>query len=105
MDAADEIDLSDAKSFQTQLSELVDRYPFNQYVMASRECDMMRSIRGFSKLYLQPFDKEQANALITNLLPDPEDKDLRDEISQYVDGDFLKKHQVFATNPMLLTFF
>lgn len=104
LDAADEIDLSDAKAFQTQLSELVDRYPFNQYVMASRECDMMRSIRGFSKLYLQPFDKEQANALIANLLPDPEDKDLRDEISQYVDGDFLKKHQVFATNPMLLTF-
>lgn len=104
LDAADEIDLSDAKAFQTQLSELVDRYPFNQYVMASRECDMMRSIRGFSKLYLQPFDKEQANTLIANLLSDPEDKDLRDEISQYVDGDFLKKHQVFATNPMLLTF-
>ena len=47
LDAADEIDLSDAKAFQTQLSELVDRYPFNQYVMASRECDMIRSIRGF----------------------------------------------------------
>lgn len=104
LDAADEIDLSDAKAFQTQLSELVDRYPFNQYVMASRECDMMRSIRGFSKLYLQPFGKAQANELIANLLPDPEDEELRNEISQYVDGDFLKKHQVFATNPMLLTF-
>ena len=104
LDAADEIDLSDARAFQTQLSELVDRYPYNQYVMASRECDMMRSIRGFSKLYLQPFGKEQANELISNLLPDPEDEDLRDKISQYVDGDFLKKHRVFATNPMLLTF-
>ena len=104
LDAADEIDLSDAKAFQVQLSELVDRYPFNQYVMASRECDMMRSIRGFSKLYLQPFGKDQANELIANLLPDPKDEELRNEISQYVDGDFLKKHQVFATNPMLLTF-
>lgn len=104
LDAADEIDLSDVKAFQRQLSELVDRYPFNQYVMASRECDMMRSIRGFSKLYLQPFGKEQAKELIDNLLPDQEDEELRAEIFRYVDGDFLKKHQVFATNPMLLTF-
>ena len=104
LDAADEIDLSDSIAFQNQLMELVDQYPHNQYIVASRDCDMMRSISGFAKLYLQPFSKEQATELIGNLLPDPEDEELRNEISQYVDGDFLKKHQVFATNPMLLTF-
>lgn len=104
LDAADEIDLSDSIAFQNQLSELVDQYPYNQYIVASRDCDMMRSLSGFAKLYLQPFCKEQANELISNLLPDSEDEELRSEISEYVDGDFLKKHQVFATNPMLLTF-
>lgn len=104
MDGADEIDPSDVNAFQRQIAELADRYPYNQYVVASRECDIIKAVKGFSKLYLRPFNGEQSSALINNLLADSEDKTIRDEIINYIEGDFLQKHKVFASNPMLLTF-
>lgn len=104
MDGADEIDPSDAKAFQRQIAELADSYPYNQYVVASRECDIIKAVKGFSKMYLRPFNREQSSALINNLLIDSEDKTIRDEITNYIEGDYLQKHKVFASNPMLLTF-
>jgi hypothetical protein len=59
MDGADEIDPSDEKAFQRKLTELVNRYPHNQYVLASRECVLLKGITGFQKMYLHPFSKEQ----------------------------------------------
>lgn len=104
MDGADEIDPSDVKAFQRQISELTDRYPYNQYVVASRECDIIKAVKGFSKLYLRPFNREQSSALINNLLADSEDETIRNEISNYIEGEYLQKHKVFSSNPMLLTF-
>jgi predicted NACHT family NTPase len=54
MDGADEIDPSDEKAFQRKIAELVDRYPYNQYVVASRECGLLKGITGFSRMYLHP---------------------------------------------------
>lgn len=104
MDGADEIDPSDMNAFQRQIDELVDRYPYNQYVMASRECDIIKAVKGFAKLYLRPFSREQSSALINNLLEESEDETIRDEITNYMEGEYLQKHKVFASNPMLLTF-
>lgn len=104
MDGADEIDPSDVNAFQRQIAELADRYPYNQYVVASRECDIIKAVKGFSKLYLRPFNREQSSALINNILVDSEDKTIRNEITNYIEGDYLQKHKVFASNPMLLTF-
>ena len=104
MDGADEIDPSDAKAFQRQIAELTDRYPYNQYVVASRECDIIKAVNGFSKLYLHPFSREQSSALISNLLVNSEDEAIRHEIVDYIEGDYLQKHRAFASNPMLLTF-
>lgn len=104
MDGADEIDPSDAKAFRRQISDLSDRYPYNQYILASRECDIIKAVNGFHKLYLRPFSKEQSAALINNLLAGAEGDTMRDEIKNYIEGDYLQKHKVFASNPMLLTF-
>ncbi|MDL2205825.1 NACHT domain-containing protein [Eubacteriales bacterium OttesenSCG-928-N13] len=104
MDGADEIDPSDEKAFQRKLAELVNRYPYNQYVMASRECGLIRGVTGFSRMYLHPFSKEQASALIDNLLTGYDDEAVIEEIKKYIEGDFLGRHKVFASNPMLLTF-
>lgn len=104
MDGADEIDPSDVNAFQRQIADLTDRYPYNQYVVASRECDIIKAVKGFSKLYLRPFNREQSSALINNLLADSEDETIRNEITNYIEGDYLQKHKVFASNPMLLTF-
>ena len=105
MDGADEIDPSDANAFQRQIAELADRYPYNQYVVASRECDIIRAVEGFSKLYLRPFNSEQSSALINNFLASTENETIRNEITNYIEGEYLQKHKVFASNPMLLTFF
>lgn len=103
MDAVDEIDPGDIKQFQKQLSELTDKYPNNQYVLASRECEAVRSINGFMSLYLMPFNKEQSLALINKLLSD-EQPEVKNDIAAFMDNGFMRKHGGFATNPMLLTF-
>ncbi len=104
LDGIDEIDPSDFGAFLKQLSELTDQYPANQYVMASRECEVARSASGFSKLYLQPFNDEKKIELIDKLLSHPEDESTKDEIKLFLQNKFIKEHCVFATNPMLLTF-
>ena len=104
LDGADEIDPSDMKSFQRQIVELTDRYPHNQYLVSSRESDVINGIEGFAKLFLRPFTKEQSIALVEKLLADKEGTDINTEIRDLVDGEYLQKHRVFAANPMLLTF-
>lgn len=84
MDGADEIDPSDINAFQRQIVELTDRYPYNQYVIASRECDVIKAVKGFSKLYLRPFNREQSSTLINNLLADSEDEAIRDKIRELI---------------------
>lgn len=103
MDGVDEVDPGDIKEFQKQLSELTDRYPNNQYVLASRECEAVRSINGFMRLYLMPFNKEQSLALINKLISD-EESEVKNDIATFMDNGFMRKHSGFATNPMLLTF-
>lgn len=104
MDGADEIDPSDEKAFQRKIAELVDRYPYNQYVVASRECGLLKGITGFSRMYLHPFSREQSTTLIDNLLKGYDDETIIKSIKNYTDGDFFQRHKVFASNPMLLTF-
>lgn len=104
LDGADEIDPSDMKVFQRQIIELTDRYPYNQYIVASRECDIIKAVNGFSRMYLHPFNAEQSSTLINKLFTDSEDETICDEIIKYISGNYLQKHKVFASNPMLLTF-
>lgn len=105
LDAADEIDQSDAKAFQRQLFDVMDRYPHNMYVIASRECDMVRGLKNrFKRLYLKPFEKGQSEELIEKLLPDERDEELRVGINEYLEEEFIQRHNIFKTNPMLLTF-
>lgn len=42
--------------------------------------------------------------MINNLLADFEDETIKDEIAALTEGEYLQKHRVFASNPMLLTF-
>lgn len=104
LDGIDEIDPLDKNEFQTALTSFVDRYPNNQYVLASRECEMLKAATGFYKLYLQPFDEKMTKKLISNLLNLPEEEQTKNELIAYLQDAFLSKHTVFATNPMLLTF-
>jgi hypothetical protein len=103
MDGADEIDPSDEKTFQRKIGNLINKYPNNQYVLASRECGLLKGITGFSWMYLHPFSGEQSTTLIDNLLKNRDDEAIIESIKKYMEGDFLQRHKVFASNPMLLT--
>jgi len=104
MDGADEIDPSDVKAFQRQIAELTDKYPYNQYIIASRDCDIISAINGFSKLYLRSFNTEQSSRLVNKLLQESDDETTKNDVISYLENDYLKRHRIFASNPMLLTF-
>lgn len=66
---------------------------------------MVRGLKSrFKRLYLRPFEDNQPEELIDRLLPDPEDAELRANINKYLNEDFIRKHNIFKTNPMMLTF-
>lgn len=104
LDGLDEMDPSEITEFQRNLTDFIDLYPDNQIVLSSRECDALKGIKRFSKLYIHPFDNEQSQKLIDRLLQDVDDPDAKGKIRQYMDDGFIKKDGIFATNPMLLTF-
>lgn len=103
-DGLDEIDPSDISSFQKELTDLIEKYPKIQIVIATRECDAINSIRGFVKLFLWPFNNEQSLALIDKVLVNADDKSAKDKVLEYMNKGFIKKDGAFASNPMLLTF-
>lgn len=104
LDGLDEMDPSEIRDFQLKLSEFVDCYPDNQIVLSSRECDALSGIKRFVKLYIHPFDNDQSQSLIDKLLRGTDDPAAKGKIQQYMDDGFIKKDDIFATNPMLLTF-
>lgn len=105
MDGLDELDPSDVKEFQRKLSEFVSRYPNNQIVITSRDCDAAKSIGRFVHLYIAPLDSNQSMKLIDNLLADDVDAvSSKSKIINYMNNGFIMKDGVFASNPMLLTY-
>lgn len=104
LDGIDEIDLSDKDSYISQMKDLIVKYPNNQFVLASRDCEMADAVNGFAKLYLRPFDDDKKNQLIDRLLSADKHPEENIEIKSFIKGNFITKHSVFSTNPMLLTF-
>lgn len=104
LDGIDEIDLSDKDSYVSQMKDLIIKYPNNQFVLASRDCEIADAVNGFAKLYLRPFDDDKKNKLIDSLLSAEKYPEENNEIKAFIKSNFITKHSVFSTNPMLLTF-
>ncbi len=103
LDGVDEIDPQDINSFQRKLSNFLKRYPDNQVVMTSRDCDAYSGIKGFVHLYLLPFDKSQSEDLVGRLLIE-DDPEAKKTVRECIDDNFIKKDGAFVSNPMMLTF-
>lgn len=103
LDGVDEIDPQDINSFQRKLSNFLKRYPDNQVVMTSRDCDAYSGIKGFVHLYLLPFDKSQSEDLVGRLLIE-DDPAAKKTVRECIDDNFIKKDGAFVSNPMMLTF-
>lgn len=106
LDGLDEIDENDVRQFQIQLRNTLDRYPNNQVILVSRECEAIDGIkRWFSPFYLLKFDWTQAEQLIDKLLDGVDNaEEIKPLVADFINNGFIDKNSVFATNPMLITF-
>ena len=103
-DGVDEIDISLKDQFQKEMAEFKSAYARSQIVIASRECDAVNSLSGFSVFYLKPFDNEKTEKLILSLLPDEDKEAVKEEVLEYLNKGFIRKDGKVATNPMILSF-
>ena len=104
LDGLDEMDPLAVEDFQVELNDLADLYPNNQIIIATRDCDAMKSLNTFYRLYLLPFDFRQTNELLDNYLNGPGHDLIKNRILNFMDSGFIRKDGYFVTNPMLLTY-
>lgn len=104
MDGLDEIDPSDINNFHMKLNAFMDKYSRVQVILASRECDSITGLNGYTKLYVWPFDNTQSIKLIDKILKANKTEAAKDKILEYIDHGFIKRDGAFVSHPMLLTF-
>ena len=104
MDGVDELGPDEKEIFQKKLEELQSGYPENQYVLASRECDTLKGIAHFIKLYLLPLNSEQSDRLINSILKLCDGEHNREKVLHYVYDGFITKDGAVASNPMILSY-
>jgi len=104
MDGFDEIDPSDINDFQKKLNDFTDSFSNVQIILASRQCDAIKGLNLYSKLYVWPFDEEQSEQLIKTIIKNTESTASVDVITNFLSNGFLKKDGIFSTHPMLLSY-
>lgn len=100
LDGLDEIGVSNETLFEKGLSDFIDRYPFNYYVISSRPHRSFVSYSRFTVLQLQPFTKAQSLDLVDKLVYRPE---IKTKFREELDEHLYRDHMDFANNPLLLT--
>jgi len=100
LDGLDEIDDDKFKVFTEKLNDFCDKYPCNNVIMSSRPIDDFIPFEKFTVLNTMKMNKNQAISLIDKL--DYQDDSKQKFITALDDGLF-KKHEEFASNPLLLT--
>jgi len=103
LDGLDEIRYTELEAFQRQLDELVDRYPENQCVMSTRKFSSFVELPRFRIAWMLPFSPKQSLELIDRLDFCSEEPKLKKEFRDKLESDYLKTHQSFVSNPLLLT--
>lgn len=104
MDGFDEIDPSDINDFQKKLNDFTDQYNDVQVILASRQCDSIRGLNQYIKLYVWPFDSKQTESLISTIIENTQSTTTVEEITNFLNDGFLKKDGIFASHPMLLSY-
>lgn len=105
LDGFDELNSEEIRHFKQSIRTLCNRYQNNQIIISSRQCSDIDGIRGFSKLYLNPLNEDQATSLIEKLLKDSPDDSAEETVMSFMDNKtgFVRKDSFVSTNPMLLT--
>lgn len=104
LDGFDEVDPSDIDSFLAKIQQFILDYDKVQIVVTSRGNEYITGLRGFTKLYVWPFDSDQSLKLIDKILKYQGQTAEKQTVLDYVNNGFLKKDGVFASHPLLLTY-
>ena len=104
LDGFDEIDPTDINDFQKKLNDFTDTYSNVQVILASRQCDAIKGLNLYIKLYVWPFDEEQSTELINTIIKKTGSTATVDEITSFLSNGFLKKDGIFSSHPMLLSY-
>lgn len=102
-DGLDEVSLSQMERFERELRKFADTYSKNRFIISSRPYQNFLSFTRFSILRLQPFNLQQALALIDNLNYRPDVPKIAMNFRTELKRSLFKTHKEFAGNPLLLT--
>ncbi len=87
--------------FQLALTNFIKKYHDSMIVMTTRPFNTFAQIAHFTTLEIEPFNKEQALALIDKL--DFHDQEVKEAFKVDLDKKLYDSHKEFAGNPLLLT--
>ena len=102
-DGLDEIEKKNRDKFSKLLEVFVDRFSNDQYIISSRPSRTFASYLRFTQMFIRPFTKEQALALIDKIEFRPDDPTIKQRFRKVLDERLFKSHKEFAENPLLLT--
>lgn len=102
-DGLDEISLKENNRFTKLLETFVDSYTDNQFIISTRPNKRIAPYLRFVPLYIQPFTKHQALALIDKISFRPDDESIKARFRDELNQRLFWKHKDFAENPLLLT--
>lgn len=102
-DGLDELGAKKGDVFGKLLETFIDRYSNNQFIVSSRPSRAFAPFLRFSPMFVRPFTKEQALALIDKISFRADDPSIKARFRKELDQRLFLSHREFAENPLLLT--
>lgn len=99
LDGYDEILTKNRDLFFKKLDSFCDKYPKNYFVISSRPYSEFIEFQRYTVIKTVPLSKEQAMELIGKI---DFDRDIKQRFISALDSELFKKHESFASNPLLL---
>lgn len=99
LDGYDEIFAEKKNNFFKKITDFIDRYTHNYYILSSRPYSEFVEFQRFSILSICPFVKTQAISLIEKL---EYDSNIKQRFIKALDNELYETHPSFASNPLLL---
>lgn len=99
LDGYDEISTDKKDAFLRKFERFCDRFPDNYFIVSSRPYSEFVEFQRFSVLTLCNLSKEQALSLVNKIEFDIK---IKQRFLEALDKKLYKRHQSFASNPLLL---
>lgn len=102
-DGLDELGTKNGDRFGKLLEAFIDRYSNNQFIVSSRPSRTFAPFLRFTPMFVRPFTKNQALALIDKISFRPDDPTIKERFRKELNQRLFNSHREFAENPLLLT--